>query len=122
MLDVEKWPTWTPSMRSVKRLDPGPLIVGSRVLIRQPKFPPTLWTVTEKVTGSRFTWRSGLPGMWVFATHAVVPTANGSNVTLTLHYHGLLGKLLARMTRGVTRRYLEFEANGLKQRSEQTIN
>ena len=92
MLDVEKWPMWTPSMRSVKRLDPDPLLVGSRALIRQPKFPPTLWTVTEMVTGSSFTWRNGLPGIWVFATYAVVPTATGSNVTLTLHYQGLLGK------------------------------
>ena len=65
MVDVEKWPKWTPSIRSVKRLVSGPLIVSSRVLIHQPKFPPAQWTVTEVVAGSRFTWRSGLPGMWV---------------------------------------------------------
>lgn len=121
MLDVEQWPTWTPSMRRVKRLDPGPLTVGSRALIHQPKLPPGLWKVTEMVAGSRFTWRSGLPGMWVFAMHTVVPTATGCQVTLALHYHGLLGQLLARMTRGITRRYLAFEANGLKQRGEQLI-
>jgi uncharacterized membrane protein len=118
MLDVEKWPTWTPSVRSIKRLDSGPLTVGSRVLIHQPKFPPARWTVTEMMAGSRFTWRSGLPGMWVYAKHTIVPTATGSRVTLAVHYCGLLGKLLARMTRGVTRRYLEFEANGLKKQSE----
>jgi hypothetical protein len=73
------------------------------------------------VIGSRFTWRSGLPGMWAFATHTIEPTATGCRVTLALLYHGLLGKLLARMTQGVTRRYLELEANGLKQRSEQPI-
>ena len=54
-------------------------------------------------------------------TIAIVPTANGSKATLALHYRGLLGKLLARMTRGVTRRYLAFEANGLKQHSEQPV-
>ena len=79
-----------------------------------------IWKVTEMVPGRRFTWRSGLPAMRVFATHAIALTATGSKVTLLLHYRGLLGKVLARMTRGVARRYLEFEANGLKERSERS--
>jgi hypothetical protein len=37
---------------------------------------------------------------------------------LSLRYEGLLGGLLARMTRGITNRYLAMEANGLKKRSE----
>jgi hypothetical protein len=39
-------------------------------------------------------------------------------VTLALHYRGLLGGLMAQMTRDVTRRYLELEATGLKKQSE----
>lgn len=116
MFDVEQWPTWTSSVRSIKRLDPGPLIVGSRVRIQQPKFPPALWKITEIVPGSHFSWRSGPPGMWILATHTIIPTPTGCRVTLVLHYHGLLGNLLAGMTRTITRQYLELEANGLKAR------
>ena len=36
--DGERWPEWTPTVSSVKPLRPGPLAVGSMVLIRQPKF------------------------------------------------------------------------------------
>lgn len=56
--------------------------------------------------------------MRVVATHRIEPNATGSRVTLALHYHGLLGKLLARMTRKITRHYLGLEASGLKQQSE----
>jgi uncharacterized membrane protein len=118
MSDFESWPKWTPSVRSITRLGSGPVRVGSRVLIRQPKFPPAVWKMMELGPGHHFTWRSGFPGMWVLATHTIVATATGSRVALALHYHGPLGKLLARMTRSVTRRYLEFEATGLKRQSE----
>ncbi len=117
MSDVEHWPEWTASVTSIKRLDKGPFTVGSRAIIRQPKFPPALWRVTA-IEPNRFTWKSGMPGMWVFARHSVKPTATGSHVTLSLEYKGLFGSLLGKLTRGITERYLKLEAEGLKRRSE----
>lgn len=119
MSDAERWHEWTPSVTSIRLLDRGPLVVGSRALIRQPKFPPAVWTVKAIDPGRSFTWRTGAPGMWARGQHSVVPIPGGSRATLALDYEGPLGKLLARMTRGITNRYLNFEATGLKQRAEE---
>jgi hypothetical protein len=119
MADAERWHEWTPSVRSIRLLDDGPLAVGTRALIRQPKFPPAVWKVTAVESGRSFTWRSGAPGVWVYARHSVEPISGGSRATLTLHYDGVLARLIARLTREVTNRYLAFEGNGLKGRSEE---
>ena len=54
----------------------------------------------------------------VIANHSVEPILSGTRVTLRLHYAGAIGRLLARLTRGITGRYLGFEADGLKRRCE----
>ena len=115
--DVEHWPEWTPSVKSIRRLDKGPLVKGSRALVRQPKLPPAMWKVTE-VNDRGFTWTSGLPGLWVIAHHSVEPAESGSRATLSLRYTGLLAPLVARLTRSVNDPYLKLEAEGLKKRSE----
>jgi uncharacterized membrane protein len=119
MSDGERWHEWTASVTSVRRLDRGPLRIGSRALIRQPRFPPATWTVTALEPGRRFVWRSGLPGMSVYGDHAVSPLASGTRATLTLTYEGLLARIMGRMTRDITLRYLNMEASGLKRRSEE---
>ena len=119
MTDVERWHEWTPSVTSVRLMEKGPLAIGSRAWIRQPKFPPALWQVTVIEPPRRFVWRSGLPGMWVYGHHSVEERlGGGTRATLRLHYEGLLGSMLARLTRGITERYLGYEAAGLKKRSE----
>lgn len=121
MSDAERWHEWTPSVRAVRMLDKGPLGIGSRALIRQPKFPPAVWKVTELEPGRSFTWKTGAPGMWAYGRHSVAPIQGGSRATLHLHYEGPLGRLLARMTRDITNRYLGYEAAGLKKRSEERV-
>ena len=73
MSDGERWPEWTASVTSVRRLDKGPLRIGSRALIRQPRFPPAVWTVTTLEPGTGSSGRAGMPGMWVYGDHAVEP-------------------------------------------------
>jgi len=59
--------------------------------------------------------------MWVHASHAIEPTTAGSRVRLRLRYEGTLSGLFARWTRDITNRYLSYEAEGLKQRSESLV-
>ncbi len=45
--DIEHWPEWTASVTTA-RLEPrGPLALGSRASIKQPRFPRVTWTVTD---------------------------------------------------------------------------
>jgi uncharacterized membrane protein len=118
MRDVERWPEWTPSVTSVQRLDGGPFTVGSRAHIRQPKLPPADWRVTELDEGRSFAWVTRSPGVRVTGRHSVEPREGGSRVTLSLDFAGLLGPLVARLTRGLNERYLALEARGLTERSE----
>lgn len=118
MSDVGRWHEWTPSVRGIRRLDGGPLAVGSRALIRQPKFPPAVWKVTGLGPGSGFTWVSAGPGLRVVARHSVEPAGACSRAMLSLELKGLFGGLFGRLTRGITERCLAQEAEGLKARSE----
>jgi hypothetical protein len=116
MSDVERWHEWTPSVSSVRLR--GALAVGSTAVIRQPKFPPAWWKITGLEPGRSFTWVSAGPGLHVVARHTVAATERGARATLSLELQGLLGGLFGRMTKGITERYLAFEATGLKARSE----
>ncbi len=114
--DVERWPGWTASVSRVVRFGSGPLRVGSRARIHQPRLPLAWWRVTESTPGAGFTWVSVAPGMRVTARHVIEAVPAGSRVTLSIHYEGLFGKLLARWTHGLNERYLAMEANGLNAR------
>jgi uncharacterized protein YndB with AHSA1/START domain len=117
MADTDRWHEWTPSVTSIKRLDAGDFKVGTRAVIRQPKFPPALWTITA-IDSNSFTWENHAPGIRVIAQHSAEPIPSGARATLSLRYEGFLAKLLARVTPGITHRYLWLEASGLKARSE----
>jgi hypothetical protein len=118
MGDFERWPEWTPTVTSIQRLDGGPVAIGSRLRIRQPKLPPAVWRLTQLDPGKSFTWVTGGPGVRVTARHWVEASESGSRATLSLQFSGLLGPLVARLTRGLNQRYLALEAKGLKGRSE----
>ena len=118
MHDVDRWPEWTPSITSVRRLGDRPLAVGNRVIIRQPKFPPALWTVTVVEPGHMFTWCSVAPGLRIIGDHRVAPAGGGSVATLSLEIEGLFGGAWGSLTKGITERYIALEAEGLKARSE----
>jgi hypothetical protein len=117
MADPARWSEWTPSVTGITVFG-TPLRVGSRALIRQPKFPPAWWKVTDLQPGKEFTWVSTAPGLRVVARHGVAPSGAGTRASLRLSLDGVFGDWFGRLTREITERYLDFEAAGLKARSE----
>lgn len=118
LFDVERWPEWTPTVTSVRRLDEGALAVGSRVRIRQPKLLPAVWEVTELDAGSGFNWVTRSPGLKLRAEHFVETVGTGSRVTLSFRFSGHLGPLVARFYGALSQRYMATEAEGLRRRCE----
>jgi uncharacterized membrane protein len=111
---VEEWPAWTASVRQVRRLDPGPLAVGSRARVRQPRLPVAVWTVTELVPGQVFSWESRAPGLRSVGRHRVRPRPGGCTAVAEIEHSGPLAPLLVLLTRRLTDRYLRLECDGLR--------
>lgn len=121
MTDVERWSEATPSVTSVEMLDPGPLRVGSRVRMRQPRLPVAVWTVTDLVKCRHFTWVATGPGVRTTAEHIITSFGDDhTRLCLRIDQSGPLGGVASRLYRRLTDRYLALEANGVKRRAEGT--
>lgn len=120
LADVQDWPSWTPTTRSVRLLDGPTLTEGSRVRIEQPRLPPAEWVVSEYVPGRSFRWTARGPGVVTVADHEVVPADDParSTVTLRLEQTGPLSGVLGLVAGRLTRRYVATEARSLKARCE----
>jgi len=121
MTDVERWPEWTESMKSVERLENGEFGVGSKARLRIRRSPnANVWTVTELTPNRSFTWETNSGGVKGIATHIIEPDGNGSKVTLIVGLSGIVATLFGPMIGGQSRKNVEMEAEGLKRRSEGT--
>lgn len=118
LADVERWPERIPTVDAVERLDPGPLAVGSRTRLQQPKLPEAVWTVTELDEGRSFTWTSRSPGVAISAAHVVESQGDATRLTLSVTLSGPVAPVGWLMTRGLTRRYVETEAASVKRAAE----
>lgn len=117
--DTERWPDWTDSVNRVTPLDGPALEVGHRFEIDQPRFPTLVWEVTEVDRGHSWTWRQRSPGGTTVATHLVEDLGDGrTRVHQSIDQRGPVGALVGRLARGLTRRYLQMESEGLKAASE----
>jgi len=118
LADVEEWPARIPTVDRVERLDDGPLAMGARTRLAQPKLPEAVWTVTELTPGATFTWTSSSPGVRIAASHLIEPAPEGSRLTLSVDLGGWLAPVGWLTTKSLTQRYVETEAASIKAAAE----
>ncbi|MGI8417093.1 MAG: SRPBCC family protein, partial [Nakamurella sp.] len=113
LIDIDSWPHWTKSVTSVERLDGGPLRIGSRARLVQPKMRPLTWEVTELTQASGFTWETHNLGVTTTAFHRLIADGTGTSIELGVQHTGALAwliRLLSKPTEG----YPALEVAGLK--------
>ncbi|WFE34469.1 SRPBCC family protein [Micromonospora sp. WMMD975] len=117
--DVESWPEWTPSVTAARRLESGPLALGSTARLSQPRLRPAIWRVTEIDPPYAFVWESASPGVRSRGEHRLVRLDDRrTRVELALVQTGPLAGLVGLFGGATMRRYLRQEADGLRRRCE----
>ena len=121
LTDLAAWPKRIETVDTVELLTPAPLAKGSRVRLRQPKLPEGTWEVTAWEAPSTFEWTQTEGGITNVASHRVEALGEGrSRLTLTLDMRGLLVPIFGRIYKGLTNRYMNLEAEGMKRAAETT--
>jgi uncharacterized membrane protein len=100
-VDVEGWPSVTPTVTSVERLDRGPFGLGSRARLKQPGQRPAVWTVTRFEPDRHFEWSTTTFGIRMTGGHHLEAldggrTRNTLTLDLTGFGSGVMGKLVGR--------------------------
>ena len=121
-IDVEGWPSLTPTMTSVERLDDGPIRVGSTARVVQPRQRPTTWTVTRVEPCSAFEWQTKLGPVTMTAVHQLTATGDGCRNTLVVELSGVGSGLLKRLVGSKIRQAIATENAGFKTAAEQALD
>jgi uncharacterized protein YndB with AHSA1/START domain len=117
-IDVEKWAEWTPTIETIKRVDTKPLGPGSKVRLKQPMQPESLWIVKKFETGRIFAWETHRRGLHITAIHEMAPHGVGTVNRLVVEMNGALVILLWPFLKLAVNKTLADENNGLKFRCE----
>jgi len=117
--DLERWPARIPTYEEVRRLDDGDLRVGSRAFVKQKGLVAGEWEVSELVDGRTFTWASRQPGVRIVGRHHVTTDAAGATrLTVVLEQTGWLSGLVSMLMGRKIKRYVDLEAEALKEAAE----
>jgi uncharacterized membrane protein len=117
--DLEAWPRRIETVDTVELLTPAPITKGSQVRLKQPKLPEGTWDITVWDAPSYFEWTQKSGGLTNVAGHRVDALGEGrARLTLTLDMRGLLIPVTALFYRGLTNRYMNLEAEGMKRAAE----
>lgn len=110
---LEKWPQWTPTMTSVRRLSGEG--VGAVYEVRQPGLPKSHLTISEWNEGHSFTWGATEKPSSMVAEHVLTEiNENETEVKLTISMTGPMVALVWKLWGRKIRRFVDVEAQSLK--------
>ena len=116
---LEAWPQRIETVDVVELLTRSPVAKGSRVRLKQPKLPEGTWDITVWDAPSYFEWTQKMTGATSVAGHRVEALEDGrARLTLTLDMRGLLIPIMTLFYKGLTNRYMNLEAEGMKRAAE----
>ena len=119
--DLEAWPRRIETVDVVELLTPAPITKGSQVGLKQPKLPEGTWDITVWDAPSYFEWTQKTSGITSVAGHRVEALGEGrARLTLTLDMRGFLIPVIALFYKGLTNRYMNLEAEGMKRAAEKS--
>ena len=119
LTDLEAWPRRIETVDEVELLTPAPITKGSRVRLKQPKLGEGIWEVTVWDAPSYFEWTQKTAGITSVAGHRIEAIGEGrARLTLSLDMRGLLILVVALFYKGLTHRYMNLEAEGMKRAAE----
>jgi len=119
LADVERWPTWTPTVLNVEPLTRDGFRIGAKYRVTQPRLRPGVYEVTERVPHQAFTWVQKAPGATMIADHRLTASdGSGTEVELSFSTEGLLGAILGSMNAKTIADYVKTEPKSLKQHCE----
>ena len=117
--DLEVWPRRIETVDTVELLTPAPFAKGSRVRLKQPKLPEGIWEITVWDAPSYFEWTQKTGGVMSVAGHRVEALDAGrARLTLSLDMRGFLIPVIGLFYKGLTNRYMNLEAEGMKRAAE----
>jgi hypothetical protein len=118
LTDIARWPEWTDSVEWVDLHGPA-LALGVSAVVRQPRLPVATWTVTALDPGRSFTWVTRAGGVRTTGFHVLGDLPDGRTLFRTgVEQRGLPAPVVRLLLGGLTRRYLQMEADGLRRRCE----
>ena len=119
LTDLEAWPQRIETVDTVELLTPAPMTKGSRVRLKQPKLGEGTWDITVWEAPTYFEWTQKTAGITSVAGHRVEALGDGRvRLTLKLDMRGLLVPVIALFYKGLTNRYMNLEAEGMKRAAE----
>ena len=117
--EVTSWPTWTPTVTTVRPLGDPKLSQGAIFEVKQPGLPKAKFTVESCVDGQSFRWSSHSNGVHSSADHVIESRGpNQCRVTLKFRITSRMVRVAWWMTRKKVCRFVDLEALSLKVAAE----
>ena len=117
--DVERWPSFMPTVQAVTLLEPGPLHVGSSARVKQPGQSAAVWTVSTITPETEFTWETRRMGLRMIGRHLLAPDGDGTRNTLSIEVTGRGAGIFAAFFGGMIARVIQRENEAFRQAAGQ---